>query len=1080
MSSSLVALVVAHEATETLSDVLVAVQAQTMKPGATYVIDCSPASDTEIAGLIGRIAPKAHRISAPRAKNISQALNQAFADKDAALNTYAWAWVLHSDSIPEPDCLNALWANADRSRTIGAVGPKQMCSDGAHIIECGIQATSTARRADGILSGEIDQGQYDSTSDVLGIGTAGMLVSTVAWNTVGGLDTALGPFGEGLDFSRRLHLAGYRVVVAPKAKVRHLRTSYIPPALLALSENTEESLDDQPATASDDASVLDLFNQPASIPTRVTHDMSFGQRRFAQLYNWAKGVRAFTLPFLALWLAFWSPARAFGRLVTGRSELFWPELRAWLRLIAITPHLLLARHRAARSRIVPVKVLRELYASGRQVRDSARRRRQAIGQDKDEDQLVTTSRAQYRSRSRVAFATIMFVAIALSVAFWWGRTSSVSGGAWRTLPSSWSDLWDAAWASWIPGGDGMAGPNDPLLIPFALITWPFSFAGIEPTTVIGIIAMFTGPLACLSAWRLTGRLTQSIAVRALGSLAWAFLPSLSLAASQGRIGPALFHVLLPLAVDQWFRVVIAPEPLRIAGAQGVVELARSERAGALARFALTSAFLVAALPSMLLAVIFALIVATATRRLPWVRALLALLPSVVLVTPLYAFALTSPGGWRALLDASGGTFASTSAPSWFTVLGLASAASSILEMSIWVAPSAFLIIGGVACSFAVMTTSKLGAHRRNRVVPLIVFTSALILASTPFASRLDAGLSGATTTTIWTGTYFSLGAVGMLVAIALSSSHAKTWDAKAPFWLKLVAFIGTIGIVAGGALPAFTHIRALGADGDLTQTQRLTSDHVVANPNAIAAVSKQAQMSETAGRVLVLDADATFFVIDANVWRANGPSFTDSTALTRAIAYHEATAGVPSDAATADLQTLVLTLVSYPDASTVQAIGEHGIDSILVRSDCVQVQQFVQALASAPDIERVGETDAGYLWRIRPQGRTPARVSLNANSTVASLDSGLLDARGTVENTGTNATVQLAERAHSGWKATVNGTELTPQLASNGWAQAFSGVTDGELHVWHQSWWQLPWMIASLVALGFAFLAGIPWRKRRS
>lgn len=118
MSSSLVALVVAHEATETLSDVLVAVQAQTMKPGATYVIDCSPASDTEIAGLIGRIAPKARRISAPRAKNISQALNQAFADKDAALNTYAWAWVLHSDSIPEPDCLNALWANADRSRTI--------------------------------------------------------------------------------------------------------------------------------------------------------------------------------------------------------------------------------------------------------------------------------------------------------------------------------------------------------------------------------------------------------------------------------------------------------------------------------------------------------------------------------------------------------------------------------------------------------------------------------------------------------------------------------------------------------------------------------------------------------------------------------------------------------------------------------------------------------------------------------------------------------------------------------------------------------------------------------------------------
>ena len=48
-----------------------------------------------------------------------------------------------------------------------------------------------------------------------------MFLRAEAYDTIGGFDPALGPFGDGLDMGRRLHLAGYRVIVAPRARVRH-------------------------------------------------------------------------------------------------------------------------------------------------------------------------------------------------------------------------------------------------------------------------------------------------------------------------------------------------------------------------------------------------------------------------------------------------------------------------------------------------------------------------------------------------------------------------------------------------------------------------------------------------------------------------------------------------------------------------------------------------------------------------------------------------------------------------------------------------------------------------------------------
>ena len=138
-----------------------------------------------------------------------------------------WFWLLHDDSAPEEDCLEKLLTAVTNARSVGIVGPKQVGWDNPELLlEVGLRATASARRANDIVPGEVDQGQHDDRSDVLAVGTAGALVDRAVWEEIGGIAPWLGPFGDGLEFSRAARLAGYRVIVEPTAVIRHRRASY--------------------------------------------------------------------------------------------------------------------------------------------------------------------------------------------------------------------------------------------------------------------------------------------------------------------------------------------------------------------------------------------------------------------------------------------------------------------------------------------------------------------------------------------------------------------------------------------------------------------------------------------------------------------------------------------------------------------------------------------------------------------------------------------------------------------------------------------------------------------------------------
>ena len=62
-----------------------------------------------------------------------------------------------------------------------------------------------------VVGDELDQGQHDGLSDVLGLDPGAILVRHSVWQALDGFDPALPTVDDGLDLGVRARLAGHRV-----------------------------------------------------------------------------------------------------------------------------------------------------------------------------------------------------------------------------------------------------------------------------------------------------------------------------------------------------------------------------------------------------------------------------------------------------------------------------------------------------------------------------------------------------------------------------------------------------------------------------------------------------------------------------------------------------------------------------------------------------------------------------------------------------------------------------------------------------------------------------------------------------
>ena len=484
-----------------------------------------------------------------------------------------WFWLLHDDSAPAEDCLERLLTAATNARSVGVVGPKQVGWDNPELLlEVGLRATASARRANDIVPGEVDQGQHDDRSDVLAVGTAGALIDRAVWEEVGGIAPWLGPFGDGLELSRAARLAGYRVIVEPTAVIRHRRASY---QGLRRPASVSHSSSAQPRT---DAEAIEVA-LPESDPER-----SFRARRSAQLTNWA----AFStrpIGLLLTWFVILGLMRSLWRLASKAPALAGDELGAALAVAGRSRRVRAARRRLAQHTKAPASALGRLYVTASEIRgvrrDRTRQERERRARAAAPSELELRELAALARSRRRTLGAVMVLVLALST-YGLSRlllTRSITGGALPLFSGGWRQMWDSAWSTWIAAADGYPGGVTPLL---GILTLPAALGrlvGLETSALISALVLLAVPLAALGAWFAAGTMTRKVVLRAWAALVWALSPSLLLALGHGRLGALLVHLVLPWALLALARAVGADRrDLVLSGLVGAHLLTDEERA----------------------------------------------------------------------------------------------------------------------------------------------------------------------------------------------------------------------------------------------------------------------------------------------------------------------------------------------------------------------------------------------------------------------------------------------------------------------------------------------------------------------
>lgn len=480
--------------------------------------------------------------------------------------SHPYLWLLHDDSAPAPGCLASLLNAVTSARSVALAGPKQVDWDNPEqLLEVGLRTTASARRANDIVPGEIDQGQHDGRSDVLAVGTAGALVDRAVFDEIGGISPAFGAFGDGLELSRAVRLAGHRVVVVPDAVVAHRRAAFLGRRGvrhgLRRDPQDTEGLSWQEATA-----------------------RSYRARRTAQLRAWAT-FSSRPVWLLLSWFLLLACLRAPWRLLTNSVVRASDEMGAAL-AVASRPGLIRrGRRRLAAHATVPRSVLTRLYVDSAEIRalrrDLVRQERERAAREEAPSELELHELRSLARRRRYVLTAVLLLTAGAGLIALGGTLASrgLTGGALPSLDAAPGRLWEAAWSTWAASGDGYDSPLSPFLAVLALPVALGRVVGLDGPLMLHALVLVAVPLGALGAWAAAGTVTRRTHLRAWVALTWALAPAGLLALGQGRLGPLLVHVLLPWALTALMRGLGTDRrDVVLSGMVGAHHLTDSERA----------------------------------------------------------------------------------------------------------------------------------------------------------------------------------------------------------------------------------------------------------------------------------------------------------------------------------------------------------------------------------------------------------------------------------------------------------------------------------------------------------------------
>jgi len=1085
------AILVAHDGAEFLPRTLDAIEAQSRPPDLLVAVDAGSLDGggdllTPVAGqllLVNRDTTFGDAVQAALGTLDRQALaarpepgpDSSGAGATRAAGTTAtgpenrWLWLLHDDSAPAPDALERLIEAVDGGPSIGIAGCKQVSwDDGTRLLDVGFTTSRLGARVTGIDVDDVDQGQLDHRSDVLAVGTAGMLIRRDVWDRLGGPDPALSRARDDLDLCRRAHLAGLRVVVVPRAVIAH----------------AEATASGRRSSGSDIAWAL--------------HD------RRAAVHLRLVSVPLLLLPFLMIWLAVAAVTRALGRLALKQPRHAAAELLA-LGLTLIRP---LAWFRARRriwgNRELPRRDFRRLLAGPRQ---TLRQRHDAVssylhlpellpagaapadvggtssGPNPDQgdqgsvevpfDSDPTATARRPGLRIGVGVAALAGIAGLAGLRLLLSGTGVALGPALIPSPSTAGELWSMATSSWRPSGLGSAAVADPFDAVLAVIAWPLRGSTQAAT---GLLLLGALPLSALLGWWAAGGVTRSRALRAWAALTWAAAPSLLTAVAAGRLPAIVAHLALPgaaLALARTINARPAPGPAEpVPPGSGRGSLAAASAAG------LLLSVLIAAAPSLLLPVLVALLMAAVLGRQGRVLLIWVVAVPAVLLLPWWLAVVNNP--WLVL---AGPAEAGTTGP---VVAGWPAA--------LWPADPATLDQGPVRrlAQMAVDLTSHGDATIWLRGVSVLLVLPLLLLGLSGLLRRGSSRVAGA----CWL-----VGLSGLAVAVLTpvltarfdGSAGRLSWPTAAVSLLTFAVLTAALARLDGAARRlrsrslSFKHWAAVVAAMVAVLAPMLilgtwTADGWSANrgdwvhrgsPDVLPAVSTAEAEGPAQTRTLVLKLTKT--AVRWSLYRSGGPRLGQDSAAALAM----------SGKADAPVLAVIGGLLGQPDVDQRQALAELDIGSILLLPPAQPAA--TAALDTAAELTRVSTPNRDLLWRVGLDGRGggpvgPARVQVLSatGQIIAALPSHGTGVHATLAAGPAGRRLVLAERADAGWRAWLNGHRLTPTRQA-GWAQGFAlpagGGTVVVRHVWPAG---REIDSGRLAVLGLAVLVALPLPRRNN
>ncbi len=516
-----VAVVVVHNAGPWLDEVLGSLEGQTYANLSVLVVDA--ASDIDPTPRVARILPGAFVRRLETNVGYGPTTNEILELVSGA----SFYCLCHDDVALDPDCVHELVAEAFRSNA-GIVGPKVVdWDDPDKLLSVGFTVDRSAGRAPYAEHHELDQGQHDAVRDVFAVTGGCTLVRSDLFAHLEGFDRSIDLLGEDLDLCWRAHLVGARVVVAPRARVRHRQ---------ALGERIDAAGLARVDAAHRIRTVLSNYRLghlvslvPQLLVVSVIEaivEWSIGRREHAraQISAWGTNLRA--IPSIIR-------ARRRVRMIRERNDRSIAQLqtRTWARLDG-----LVQAHRRARAE----EALESVDGGGPVASAGRDAHLGADVDDEERDSFVRTG-APRRAYSVVSWGIIGVIVVLVvgTRELFFGSLPAV--GAFADPPGSLASVWRTWVGSWNPTGIGSAQSPSGGLAPMAIVGSIFggAFGFVRRVAILVPV-----PIGLWGAWRLARPLGNRRAAF-VSLVVYAAVPVPWNALSRGAWGGLLVYAVSP-------------------------------------------------------------------------------------------------------------------------------------------------------------------------------------------------------------------------------------------------------------------------------------------------------------------------------------------------------------------------------------------------------------------------------------------------------------------------------------------------------------------------------------------------------